>query len=197
MGGGNNKVTKKQAYTYITKPFNVVQTVHDHVDFSIQDHDKLTIVFSATNSTRDWITNALFFKKKFHYCRAHGGYIVQYRRIQHLIHAAVQHTDHVQITGYSMGASFALITAYDIKNMYPTKRVEVIAFDPLRAFNTNVFPTARTITYGNSTVHKLLRMFLFKHAGVIEQYGPTYKWWKYNHKDHKLENLEATCVGEN
>jgi hypothetical protein len=191
-------MTKEQACSYVTNPSNVIVTIHDTViDFTIQDHDELTLVFSATNSTQDWVTNALFFKKRFHSCRAHGGYVTQYRTIQKLIHSSVQNVERVHLTGYSMGGSIALLAAYDIAMTFPEKQIEVIAFDPLRVFNKNVMPSATTITYGNSTVHKLLRIFGFKHTGTIIHVGPKYVWWKYNHKDHKLENLEEQCVGKN
>ena len=191
----------KEAYEAITSPHDVIQKIHEStdtkknvVDGTIQKRDGYIILaFSATNSKQDIIADCSIFPRRIPFTTqrlyGHGGYVKHYMNAREQILSAVKDYDNILITGYSLGASIALLASLDIQTVY-NKQVHTVVFDPLRTFFWNK-PTvnAELYTYGNSTVYKLLRCFGFVHGGNIVQVGPKYKWWKYNHDDHKLHHF--------
>ena len=201
--------TARQAYNAIMHPTNIKQHLYDYADESkrvingtLQIHgDTAIVAFSASGPARDWITDAMIFPRRISFAYetvfAHGGYIRHYMIMREQLLDAVRPYRKIIITGYSLGASIALIASLDIQAMY-TKDVSTIVFDPLRTlwlrrsqtyFNDNT-RNIKTISYSNSTVYKLCRMLGFKHGGELVHVGSPYKWYKYNNKEHQIKYIE-------
>jgi len=201
--------TARQAYNAIMKPTNILQHLYDYkeetkrvIDGTLQIHgDTAIIAFTASNSTQDWLTDAMIFPRRISFAYetvfAHGGYLKHYMIMRQQLLDAVRPYKKVVITGYSLGASIALLASLDIQSLY-TKDVKTVVFDPLRTFwlrrsqtyfndNTRMI---QTVSYSNSTVYKLCRMLGFKHGGKLIHVGTPYKWYKYCNTDHKIKWIE-------
>jgi pimeloyl-ACP methyl ester carboxylesterase len=189
-------------YHCLTKPSNIIARI-DRI--TIQEHNgEHFIVFPSTSSLTDWILDFIFIRVPIPFLSnkkitAHSGFVHHYERLRHKLYPHLSKR-HYHIVGYSMGACLSYLCALDLR--LRGHSVEVTVFDPLRIGNRHFrdyyeinVPNTAYITYGNSTVAKLPPYLLgYRHSGIRFQYGPEYKWWKYNHHDHKLENLKPFII---
>lgn len=160
-----------------------------------------TIVFHASNSLSDWVSDFIFFKRSVPFLydkrmKAHRGVLSVYKYIAPEVYKYLPEGK-LTIIGYSLGASLASLFA-----LYLTLKgrdVKVYAFEPLRIGNrryrelyNRTVPKTIYTTYGNDTVTKLPpACFNFHHVGLEFHYGKTRNRWQWNHKDHPLENLKT------
>ena len=201
--------TARQAYNAIMHPSGIKQHLYDYADESkrvingtLQIHgDTAIVAFSASGPARDWITDCMIFPRRIPFAYettfAHGGYVKHYMIMREQLLDAVRPYKKIIITGYSLGASIALLASLDIQAMY-TKDVSTIVFDPLRTlwlkrsksyFNSNT-RNVKTVSASNSTVFKLCRMLGFKHGGKLVHVGREYKWWRYDNTAHQIAYIE-------
>ena len=169
---------------------------------------KAYILFMATNSKLDWVTNLIFFKKTIPYnnvrnrkIKVHSGYMKRYTlnsvRTSILLWLA-EHKEikEVVVAGYSMGGGLSPICAVDVAYNFPDKKVYCYAFAGPRvgneAFIKSVEKRVEAIhfSYGNDIVTKVPpKCFGFRHLTNQVHYGPEKKWWKLSIKEHYPHNL--------
>lgn len=188
----------KTEYNCIKAPSNIL---HKFKGGTIQLHNGIHyIVFPSSRTITDWILDFIFPRVPVPFLQnkkitAHSGFIHYYNRMRHTLYPLLVH-DYYHIVGYSMGACVGYLCALDLS--LKGYNISFTAFDPLRIGNKHfrdfykaAVPDTHTITYGNSTVFKLPPYLLgYRHSGQQVHYGPKYKWWKYKHTDHQIENLE-------
>lgn len=177
------------------------------VEGAICTYNKKTyILFMATNSTLDWITNFIFFKKKVPYnnvnpkIKVHSGYHNRYQlnsiRTKILLEITKYHYKNIIVSGYSMGGGLAPICAVDIGYNFPKKNVSCFALAGPRVGNKafvnsiDKYVDAHHYGYGNDPVIKVApKLFGFRHLNNKLHYGEKQKWWKFKTKHHLPDNL--------
>lgn len=186
------------------------------IEGAIVVHEEVAyILFMATNSKLDWITNLIFFKKSIPYnnvrnrkIKVHSGYMKRYTlnsvRTSILLWLAKhEEIKKVVVTGYSMGGGLSPICAVDVAYNFPDKKVYCYAFAGPRvgneAFIKSVEKRVEAIhfSYGNDIVTKVPPKKLgFSHITNQVHYGPRKKWWKLSIKAHYPHNLLLPILEE-
>lgn len=175
---------------------------------------KTYVLFMATNSTLDWVTNLFFFIKKVPYnntnrkVKVHSGYINRYQlnsvRTKILLELANRkYSNKVIVLGYSMGGGLAPICAVDIAYNFPDKEVTCFAFAGPKvgnkAFVNSVDKRCKAshYSYGNDPVVKVPpKLFGFVNLKNEFHYGEKQKWWKINLKHHLPDNMYFSILKE-
>lgn len=172
------------------------------------------IMFEASNSNLDWITNFIFFKKRIPYnnvknrkIKVHSGYMDRYTlnsvRTNILLWLARQSdVNKVVVIGYSMGGGLAPICAVDVAYNFPDKEVKCIALAGPRVGNEAFIKSLENrvesvhFTYGNDTVPMLPpKLFGFSHITNRKIYNK--KKWRIHFKDHNKLKLFECIIKEN
>ncbi len=174
----------------------------------IRIKEKLYVVFMASNSWQDWISNLFFFKKKIPYnnvknrkIRAHSGYIKRYTlnsvRTRILLWTAdYSEIEDITVIGYSMGGGLAPICSVDLAYNFPDKKVHCIAMAGPRignrAFAKSIESRVDTIhiSYGADPVVKVPpRLFGFRHLDTRLHLGKEYPFWRIKIEDHYPDKI--------
>ncbi len=172
--------------------------------------EKMYILFMASNSFQDWLSNLLYFKKKIPYnnvknrkIKVHRGYIKRYTlnsvRTKILLFVA-KHKDikEIIVTGYSMGGGLAPICAVDLAYNFPEKEVSCIAMAGPRIGNRAFINSLEKrvssvhISYGYDPIVKIPpRLFGFKHISKRLHYESDKKrrFWKIDINDHYPDKI--------
>lgn len=167
----------------------------------------LYVLFMATNTTWDWITNVLYFQKRIPYnnvrnrsVRVHSGYMKRYTlnsiRTRILLYVASHpEIQQVVVTGYSMGGGLAPICAVDLAYNFPEKQVQCLAMAGPRVGNrafvqsVNDLTESLHISYGDDIVVRLPpKIFGFTHLYNSMVFGNP-RWWRLSVSDHYPDRL--------
>jgi len=169
-----------------------------------QENSTLTIAFRGTDSFRDLLTDAEFWKMSIPYdnadsgIRVHSGFLKAYKRdcVRDIIRSFV--TDEIKtiyITGHSYGAALSLLCAVDLQYNYPGKYYEVALFGCPRvgnrafakSYNKRLIKTLR-IENGNDMVSKLPFTWMgFEHVGIRIHIGFPRIAGLYSLKEHNVQ----------
>lgn len=148
-----------------------------------QDGKTLCISFRGTDSFKDLIADARFWKKKIPYnnpdsgIRVHSGFIDRYKKTQIrncILSCITPKIEKIQLTGHSYGAALAVLCAVDLQYHFSKKDYEVFLFGCPRvgnrafaaSYNKRIFKTLR-FENGNDLVTKLpFRILGYCHVGT-------------------------------
>ncbi len=163
--------------------------------------DTIYVLFMATNSFHDWLTNFFFFKKKVPYnnvdprIMVHSGYLNRYQlnsiRTVILLNIAKRTNKKVIVSGYSMGGGLAPICAVDIGINFPAKEVTCFSLAGPKVGNKQFIDSldyyidSYHFSCSNDPVVKVPpKIFGFRHIKERIHFGEKVKWWKLNWRDH-------------
>jgi len=146
-------------------------------------NNTIVIAFRGTDSFRDLLTDAEFWKMSIPYgntnsdIKVHSGFIKAYKHpcVRDAIHTFItDEIDTVYITGHSYGAALSLLCAIDLEYNFPKKYYEVALFGCpcvgnrafVSSYNKRLIKTLR-VENGNDMVSKIPFRFMgFSHAGI-------------------------------
>ena len=152
------------------------------------------IVFRGSDGNADWFDNFKFYKKTIPYegtnkkIKVHTGFINQYKAVRKEIHKRVHDcgTNHVIVTGHSLGGALATLCALDLQYNNDCRDIICVPIASpkvgnryfVKSYNKRIPKTYRFV-YRNDSVCKVpFKLMGFKHISQKRYLGSKLKWYE-------------------
>lgn len=188
------------------KHFTAWKTIGDDVQYNIVDtEDEFIIVFSGSNSLRDWKNNFKFRKKPYKNMpipfTVHRGYLKVWKGINDFFLDLVKDVHKpITIVGHSYGGAIATLCHEDIWFTYPNKRGVLIThvYGSPRLIGIRGFRKIRerwkTLTIHENNIdivsHVPFWFLGYRHVNKVNRLNDKSTWSIF--KNHELQNYSQT-----
>lgn len=175
-------------------------------------YDCMVITFRGSDSFKDWIVDAKFWKSTVPYgnysskIRVHSGFISAYKsgNVRGIIHKEVKKAlpKKIILTGHSYGAALAVLCAADLEYNFPKNDYEVVVFGCPRvgnryfqkSYNLRVFKTLRVEHIGDIVPRVPFACMGYRHVGSKLSVGGGPSFFVPNMRFHALQEYYSNIL---
>lgn len=145
------------------------------------DRNKATVYFQGSVEPEDWKLDFDFLVRPYKGCTwlAHHGFVSGYKSVRDEIVTQLSRASEVLVSGYSLGAAYAMLLHEDLRYTYPSMSVSTVAYGTPRVFwfpnkelRDRLDGILRINVRGDIVSHLPPWIFGFSHVGWSITVGP-------------------------